>query len=93
VIGTALATFQGGGNTVKHKKNKKMGGDVLGISDTPASTTIPQATTDHGGHPKGIEIGEHRRHSGSDELRQSGGATGIDMGGGGSGTDISSDRD
>ena len=70
-----------------------MGGDILGISDTPASTTIPQATTDHGGHPKGIEIGEYKRHSGSDELTPSKGATGIDMGGGGSGTDISRDRE
>jgi len=77
---------------VKNKKDKKMGGDILGLSDTPASTKIPQATTDHGGHPKGIEIGEYRRHSGSDELQPSKGATGIDMGAGGSGTDISSDR-
>jgi hypothetical protein len=82
----------GGGFTVKHKKDKKMGGDILGISDTPASTKIPQATTDHGGHPKGIEIGEYRRHTGADELHPSGGATGIDMGGGGSGTDISRDK-
>jgi hypothetical protein len=77
---------------VKNKRDKKMGGDILGLSDTPASTTIPQATTDHGGHPKGIEIGGYKRHSGSDELTQSKGATGIDMGGGGSGTDVSSDR-
>ena len=77
---------------MRNKKDKKMGGDILGLSDTPASTTIPQATTDHGGHPKGIEIGEYRRHSGSDELTPSKGATGIDMGGAGSGTDISSDR-
>lgn len=77
---------------MKNKKDKKMGGDILGLSDTPASTTIPQATTDHGGHPKGIEIGEYRRHSGADELTPSKGATGIDMGGAGSGTDISSDR-
>ena len=78
---------------MKRKREKKMGGDVLGISDTPASTTIPQATTDHGGHPKGIEIGEYRRHSGSDELHPTGGATSIDMGGGGTGTDRSRDRD
>jgi len=77
---------------VRNKKDKKMGGDILGISDTPASTTIPQATNDHGGHPRGIEIGEHRRHSGADELERSKGATGIDMGGGGSGTDLESNR-
>ena len=75
---------------MKQKKDKKMGGDVLGISDTPASTHIPQATTDHGGHPKGIEVGEHRRRPATDDSK---GATGIDMGGAGSGIDISRDRD
>jgi hypothetical protein len=74
------------------KEDKKQMGDVLGISDTPASTTIPQATTDHGGHPKGIEVGEHRRRGGTDDLPQGGGATGADMGAGGSGTDIESKR-
>lgn len=66
-------------------------GDVLGISDTPESTQIPQATTDHGGHPKGIELGGYRRHWGADELQPSKGATGIDMGAGGSGTDVEID--
>ena len=74
---------------MKNKNDKKMGGDILGLSDTPVSTQIPQATTDHGGHPKGIEIGEHHRRSATDDSK---GATGIDMGAGGSGTDISSDR-
>jgi hypothetical protein len=73
---------------VKQKKNKKQMGDVLGISDTPASTEIPQATTDHGGHPRGIEVREYRRHWGADELQPSKGVTGVDMGAGGSGTDI-----
>ena len=73
---------------MKHKKDRKQAGDVLGISDTPASTQIPQATTDHGGHPQGIELGERRRHWGADELQPSKGVTGADMGGGGSGTDI-----
>jgi hypothetical protein len=75
---------------VKRKKDKKMGGDVLGISDTPATTTIPQATTDHGGHPQGIEVREYRRRSATEPSK---GATGIDMGAGGSGTDINQDRD
>jgi hypothetical protein len=72
---------------VKNKnRNKKQAGDVLGISDSPASARIPQATTDHGGHPQGIEIGEHRRHRSA--FQPGKGATGIDMGAGGSGTDI-----
>ena len=71
----------------KAEDNKQFG-DVLGISNTPASTHIPQATTDHGGHPKGIELREYRRHSGADELLQGSGATGADMGAGGSGTGI-----
>jgi hypothetical protein len=73
---------------MKDKKNTKQLGDVLGISDTPASTQIPQATTDHGGHPEGVELGERRRHWGADELQPSKGVTGADMGAGGSGTDI-----
>jgi hypothetical protein len=72
----------------KDKKDKKQMGDVLGISNTPASTHIPQATTDHGGHPQGIELGEHRRHWGDEDLQQSKGAEGVDMGGGGGGTDV-----
>ena len=77
-------------NFKRDKKDKKMGGDILGISDTPASTHIPPATTDHGGHPKGIEVGEHGRRNATDSSE--GGATGVDMGAGGSGTDISRDR-
>jgi hypothetical protein len=72
---------------VKNKNTKKIG-DVLGISDTPASTQIPQATSDHGGHPQGIELREYRRHTGADELGQSKGVTGMDMGAGGGGTDV-----
>jgi hypothetical protein len=70
---------------VKNKATKKSG-DILGLSDTPASTQIPQATTDHGGHAQGIEVRE--RHSGTDELQRGKGAEGIDMGAGGGGTDI-----
>ena len=70
-------------------RDKKQNGDVLGISDSPASTHIPQATTDRGGHPEGIEVGPRReRHWGADELKQSKGVEGIDMGAGGGGTDI-----
>jgi hypothetical protein len=73
----------------RNKKDDKKAGDILGISDTPASTQIPRATEDHGGHAQGIEIGQQpTRHTGFDELNQSKGATGIDMGGGGTGTDI-----
>ena len=72
--------------------NEKPLGDILGISDTPASTHIPQATTDHGGHPEGIEVGDqHRRHRGDEELEQSSGAEGADMGAGGGGTDVEVD--
>jgi hypothetical protein len=74
--------------TMKQKTSKKQMGDVLGISNTPASTHIPQATTDHGGHPQGIEVRKYRRHSGTDELQPGSGATGADMGSGGDGTDI-----
>ena len=70
------------------KESKKQTGDILGLSDSPASASIPQATTDHGGHPQGIELGGRRRHWGADELQQSKGATGADMGAGGNGTDI-----
>lgn len=72
----------------RNKKDNKPMGDVLGISDTPASTRIPQATSDHGGHPQGIEVREYRRHTGADELQPSKGVTGADMGAGGNGTDI-----
>jgi hypothetical protein len=79
----------GGDNVTADKRNDKQLGDVLGISDTPASTRIPQATSDHGGHPEGIEVGpEHRRHWGDDDIRQSSGAEGVDMGAGGGGTDV-----
>jgi hypothetical protein len=64
-------------------------GDVLGISDTPAEVEIPRATSDTGGHPKGIDV--RRRTTGTADLKQSSGATGIDMGAGGSGTDLSPD--
>jgi hypothetical protein len=61
-------------------------GDVLGVSDTPPDVDIPQATTNHGGHPAGIEVRQHA--TGTGELRRTAGATGIDMGAGGTGTDI-----
>ena len=64
---------------MRHKnRDKKKAGDVLGISDSPPSAGIPQATTDHGGHPKGIELGEHKRHWGNEDLQTSGGATGAE---------------
>jgi hypothetical protein len=63
-------------------------GDVLGLSDTPADVEIPRATTDRGGHPQGIEVGD--RATGIGDVRRSSGATGIDMGSGGGGTDVSS---
>jgi hypothetical protein len=75
----------------RKNENKKQTGDILGLSDSPASARIPQATTDHGDHPQGIELGGRRRHWGADELQQSKGVTGADMGAGGTGTDIESD--
>src|SRR5437763_4037877 len=54
----SLRFFSAGGSDVKNKnRDKKQNGDVLGISDSPASAHIPQATTDRGGHPEGIEVG------------------------------------
>jgi hypothetical protein len=68
-------------------------GDVLGISDAPPEVEIPRATTDRGGHPRGIEVrGERPRHWGDDELQPTKGATGIDMGAGGHGTDIEAEH-
>lgn len=64
-------------------------GDVLGISDADPDVTIPQATDDHGGNPKGIEVG--RRATGIGDLTRSKGATGADMGAGGEDTAISTD--
>lgn len=87
--GTRLASYWMEDFDVKNtNRNKKQAGDVLGISDSPAAAHIPQATTDHGGHPEGIELGERRRHWGNDDLQSSKGATGIDMGASGNGTDI-----
>lgn len=72
----------------KKEKENKQSGDVLGISDTPASTQIPQAARDRGGHPEGIEIGEQKRHWGAEAHQPSSGVEGVDMGAGGGGTDI-----
>lgn len=64
-------------------------GDVLGLSDASPSVEIPRATSDRGGHPRGIEVENRpRRHT---DLEQSTGVTGIDMGAGGSGTDLESE--
>jgi hypothetical protein len=75
------------------KRNKNVGGDILGLSGSP----IP----DHGEAIRNLDREEevHRRHrrmsEGADELtpepstpQRSSGATGIDMGSGGEGTDI-----
>lgn len=76
----------------QNKTGKKHLGDVLGISDTPASTQIPRATEDRDGHPRGIEVGEHHhRHWGDEDINQSSGAEGVDMGAGGGGTDVEMD--
>lgn len=61
-------------------------GDVLGLSDVTPDVEIPQASRDHGGHPKGIEV--RQPTTGTAELKRSKGATGIDMGAAGSGTDL-----
>jgi hypothetical protein len=69
-------------------KNNKHAGDILGLSDAPPDIEIPRATSDHGGHPQGIEVREHA--TGIGDLHQSSGATGIDMGHAGEGTNVSS---
>jgi hypothetical protein len=67
---------------------KKQQGDILGISNTPAGTGLP-GVTNHGSHPRGIEVGS--RATGIGDVPQRSGATGIDMGGGGEGTDVESE--
>ena len=69
------------------KNNHKHAGDILGLSDAPPEVEIPRATSDHGGHPQGIDVREHA--TGIGDLRQSSGATGIDMGYAGEGTNVS----
>ena len=63
-------------------------GDILGLSDAPPDVEIPRATTDRGGNPQGIEVGQPA--TGFGDVRRSSGATGIDMGHGGQGTQVSS---
>jgi len=65
-------------------------GDILGVSDADPDVEIPRATTDRGGNPKGVEVGE--RATGIGHLKPSGGATGVDMGAGGKGTDVKPDK-
>lgn len=62
-------------------------GDILGLGDASPDVEIPRATSDHGGHPQGIDVREPA--TGIGDVRQSSGATGIDMGHGGEGTNIS----
>jgi len=42
-------------------KTKKHAGDVLGISRARVPKSVPRATRDKGGNPKGIEIDRPRR--------------------------------
>jgi hypothetical protein len=77
------------------KTDKKPGheGDILGLGTADPQATIPQATHDHGGHPKGIELDARSkgRMPGANDVVNSAsgpGATGIDMGGSGDGTQI-----
>jgi len=42
-------------------KTKKHVGDVLGISRARVPKSVPRATKDKGGNPKGIEVGGPRR--------------------------------
>jgi len=42
---------------------KKHVGDVLGISRARVPKSVPRATKDRGGNPKGIEVGRPRRRS------------------------------
>jgi len=72
----------------RHEQTKRQG-DVLGISDADPDVDIPQATNDHGGHPKGIEV--RRPATGIGDLQRSKGATGADMGAAGEDTAIASD--
>lgn len=84
--GTALATYVAEGN-VKHKKNKKALGDVLGISNL-GGPKLPHPPSD-GSTPRGIDVRPERgRHWGNEDIPQSDGATGVDMGGGGEGPQI-----
>jgi hypothetical protein len=60
-------------------------GDVLGISNSDPSVTIPHPPSD-GSPLQGIDVREHA--TGIGDLKRSKGATGIDMGAAGSGTDV-----
>ncbi len=42
-------------------KTKKAVGDVLGISHARVPASVPRATKDRGGNPKGIEISRARK--------------------------------
>ena len=67
----------------------KREGDILGLSDADPHVDIPQATDDHGGNPRGIEVRDHA--TGIGDLTRSKGATGMDMGAGGEDTELASD--
>ena len=71
----------------KHKDEPTVPGDILGLTDDRSGVKLPHPPSD-GSTPEGIEVIEHRRHWGADELTRSDGAAGMDMGAGGEGTDI-----
>jgi len=68
-----------------------MTGDILGLSDDNTGVKLPHPPSD-GSVPEGIDVVEHRRHWGADELKRSDGVTGADMGAAGEGTDIAADH-
>jgi hypothetical protein len=75
----------------KRNKKRDQEGDVIGISH--ATGKVPPATSDKGGHPRGIDVVPEPEAAGMRELEQgSHGATSIDMGAGGNGNGINRRR-
>jgi hypothetical protein len=77
----------------RHKRTRKpeQVGDVIGISHPKGR--IPPATTDKGGHPRGIDVIPEPERAGIRDLEQGNhGATSIDMGAGGTGNAITRRR-
>jgi hypothetical protein len=52
----------------KNEEDEKVPGDVLGLSDENPNVKLPHPPSD-GSTPRGIEVGEEKRHSGTEDLR------------------------
>ena len=75
----------------KRKDEPTVPGDILGLTDDRSGVKLPHPPSD-GSVAQGIDVIEHHRHWGADELKRSDGASGVDMGAGGEGTDVAPSR-